>query len=174
MNKLNKFISRVIHFNRDSFLPCLFLWGLLWGAAKAKWGNRISSAHSINEVVGLWGELALCRSFDPSLSGTRVNGEKVIQLCLPEPWINTKLKLAQWIVVRVVRGFPAHKWPHYDELFFQGACSSRMRCKICQLISPARRSDLNVIEPVPRDAPSFEHPMTYTLMSNTAKNSAIV
>ena len=32
-----------------------------------------------------------------------------------------------------------------------------MRCETCQLFSPARRNDLNVIEPIPRDAPPFGH-----------------
>jgi len=32
-----------------------------------------------------------------------------------------------------------------------------MRCETCQLFAPARRSDLNVIEPILRDAPPFGH-----------------
>ena len=32
-----------------------------------------------------------------------------------------------------------------------------MRCETRQLFAPARRSDLNTIEPIPRDAPLFGH-----------------
>jgi transposase InsO family protein len=32
-----------------------------------------------------------------------------------------------------------------------------MRCEKCQLFAPARRDDLNVIEPIPRNAPPFGH-----------------
>jgi len=32
-----------------------------------------------------------------------------------------------------------------------------MRCETCQSFAPARRNDLNVIEPIPRDAPPFGH-----------------
>jgi len=32
-----------------------------------------------------------------------------------------------------------------------------MRCETCQLFAPARRNDLNVIEPIPRDASLFGH-----------------
>jgi len=32
-----------------------------------------------------------------------------------------------------------------------------MHCETCQLFAPTRTNDLNVIEPIPRDAPPFGH-----------------
>ena len=41
--------------------------------------------------------------------------------------------------------------------FFPRSESSGMRCETGQLFASPRRSDLNVIEPTPRDAPPFGH-----------------
>jgi transposase InsO family protein len=90
-----------------------------------------------------------------------VNGEKVIQLCLPETRVSTVLKLAHDIPfgshmafrrtndrISLSFSFPGQRARVKDHC---------MRCETCQLFAPARRSDLNVIEPIPRDASPFGH-----------------
>jgi hypothetical protein len=91
----------------------------------------------------------------------KVNGKKVIQLCLPETRIDTVLKLAHDMP------FSGHMaFRRTDDLvslnvFFPGQRARVkdycMQCEKCQLFAPARRDDLNVIEPIPRNAQPFGH-----------------
>jgi hypothetical protein len=91
----------------------------------------------------------------------QVNGEKVTQLCLPSQRIDTVLKIAHDMPFGSHLAFRRT----YDRIamsfFFPGQRARVkdycMRCETCQLFAPARRSDLNVIEPIPRDAPPFGH-----------------
>jgi hypothetical protein len=88
-------------------------------------------------------------------------GEKVIQLCLPETRINTVLKLGHDMPFGSHMAFRRTNDRISKSFFFsRTACSVNyhcMRCETCQLFAPARRSDLNVIEPIPSDAPAFGH-----------------
>ena len=91
----------------------------------------------------------------------QVNGEKVTQLCLPSQRISAVLKIAHdmpfgsHMAVRRTNDRIAMSF------FFPGQRARVkdycLRCETCQLFAPARRSDLNVIEPIPRDAPPFGH-----------------
>ena len=91
----------------------------------------------------------------------RVNGEKVIQLCLPEQRISTVLKLAHDMPFGSHMAFRRTNDRVSMSFFFPGQRARVkdycMRCETCQLFAPSRRSDLNVIEPIPRDAPPFGH-----------------
>jgi hypothetical protein len=88
-----------------------------------------------------------------------VNGEKVIQLRLPETRVSTVLKLAHDMLFGSHMAFRRTNDRISMSFFFPGQRARVkdhcMRCETCQLFAPARRSDLNVIEPIPTDAPPF-------------------
>jgi hypothetical protein len=91
----------------------------------------------------------------------KVNGEKVIQLCLPETRIDTVLRLAHDIPFSGHMAFRRTNDRVSLNFFFPGQHARVkdycMRCEKCQLFAPARRDDLNVIEPIPRNAQPFGH-----------------
>jgi hypothetical protein len=91
----------------------------------------------------------------------KVNGEKVIQLCLPETRIDTVLELAHDMPFSGHMVFRRTNDRVSLNFFFPGQRARLkdycMRCEKCQLFAPARRDDLNVIEPIPRNAQPFGH-----------------
>jgi hypothetical protein len=91
----------------------------------------------------------------------QVNGEKVTQLCLPSQRICTVLKIAHDMPFGSHMAFRRTNDRIAMSFFFPGQRAKVkdycMRCETCQLFAPARRSDLNTIEPIPRDAPPFGH-----------------
>ena len=91
----------------------------------------------------------------------QVQGEKVTQLCLPEPRIGTVLKISHDSPFGAHLAFRRTNERIALSFFFPGQrsrvkdyCS---RCETCQLFAPARRSDLNVIEAIPRNVSPFGH-----------------
>jgi hypothetical protein len=76
-----------------------------------------------------------------------VNGEKVIQLYLPETRVNTVLKLAHDMPFGSHMAFRRTNDRISASFFFPGQRARVkdhcMRCETCQLFAPARRSDLN-------------------------------
>jgi hypothetical protein len=91
----------------------------------------------------------------------KVNGEKVILLCLPETRIDTVLKLAHDMPFSGHMAFRRTNDRVSLNFFFPGQRSRVkdycMRCEKCQLFAPARHDDLNVVEPIPRNAQPFGH-----------------
>jgi hypothetical protein len=79
--------------------------------------------------------------------------EKVIQLCLPETRVGTALKLAHNMPFSSHMAFGRTNDRISTSLLFPGQRARIkdhfMRCETCKLFAPARRSDLNVIEPIP-------------------------
>jgi Integrase zinc binding domain len=97
----------------------------------------------------------------------QVNGEKVTQLCLPSQRISTVLKIAHGMPFGSHMAFCCTNDKIAMSFFFPGQ-SARvkdyyMRCETCQLFAPARRSDLYIIEPIPRNAPPFGHLVGYLI-----------
>ena len=96
-----------------------------------------------------------------------------MQLCLPAQRISAVLKIAHDMPFGSHMAFRRTNDRIALSFFFPGQRSRVkdycMRCETCQLFSPARRNDLNVIEPIPRDAPPFGH-LVFTIQYNTNKN----
>ena len=91
----------------------------------------------------------------------QVNGERVTQLCLPAQRMSTVLKLAHDMPLGSHMAFRRTNDRIAMSFFFPGQRARVkdycMHCETCQLFAPARRNDLSVIEPIPRDAPPFGH-----------------
>jgi hypothetical protein len=90
-----------------------------------------------------------------------VNGEQVIQLCLAETPVSSVLKLAHDMPFGSHVAFRRTNDRISMSFFFPGQLTRVkdhfLRCETRQLFAPARPSDLNVIEPIPRDTPPFGH-----------------